>query len=113
MAAEHLTDTRTGKNIGHHLVPFFRQSIYSRLAGYPDIIDADQLARDPAMRTVVSRKAVSKRAAPKSSVNGGVKMYQLRRSENVPPAAAIFPYHLHSRIASEGLKRNALRFRAV
>lgn len=27
MAAEYLTDTRTGKNICHHLVPFFRQSI--------------------------------------------------------------------------------------
>jgi hypothetical protein len=68
MAAEYLTDTRTGKNICHHLVPFFRQSIYSRLAGYADIIDANQLACDPAMRTVVGRKAVSKNAAPKSSM---------------------------------------------
>jgi hypothetical protein len=68
MAAGYLTDTRTGKNIGHHLVPFFRQSIYSRLAGYSDTIDANQLSRDPAMRTVVSRKAVSKKAAPKSSM---------------------------------------------
>ncbi|MCX6345170.1 MAG: IS1380 family transposase, partial [Armatimonadetes bacterium] len=68
MAAEYLTDTRTGKNIGHHLVPFFRQSIYSRLAGYPDINDADQLAREPAMRTVEGRNAVSKKAVPKSSM---------------------------------------------
>jgi len=41
-------------------------------------------------------------------VNGGVKMYQFRRPENVPPAATIFPYHLHSGIVSEGPKRNAL-----
>ena len=40
-------------------------------------------------------------------------MHQLRRSENVPPAAAIPPYHLHSRIVTDGLKRNALCIRQV
>ena len=40
-------------------------------------------------------------------------MYQLRRSENVPPSATIFLDHLHSCIAIWGLKRNALRFRDV
>ena len=30
MAAGHLTDTRTGKNIQHHLIPLLRQSVYSR-----------------------------------------------------------------------------------
>ena len=68
MAAEYLTDTRTGKNIGHHLVPCLRQSIYSRLAGYPDTNDADRLARDPAMRAVVSRRAASKNAAARSAM---------------------------------------------
>ena len=68
MAAEYLTETRTGKNIGHHLVPCLRQSIYSRLAGYPDTNDADRVARDPAMRTVVSRRAVSKSAAARSAM---------------------------------------------
>ena len=63
MAAGYLTDTRTGKNIRHHLVPCLRQSVYSRLAGYPDTNDADRLARDPAMRAVVSRRASSKKAA--------------------------------------------------
>jgi hypothetical protein len=33
MADGYLTDTRTGRNIRHRLVPFLRQAIYSRLAG--------------------------------------------------------------------------------
>jgi len=66
MAGGYLTDTRTGKNIRHHLVPCLRQSIYSRLAGYPDTNDADRLARDPAMRAVVSRRASSKKAAART-----------------------------------------------
>lgn len=53
-AARYLADTRTGRNIQHHLVPLLRQSVYSRVAGYPDMNDADRLARDPAMRTVVT-----------------------------------------------------------
>ena len=68
MAAGYLTDTRKGKNIRHHLVPFLRQSIYSRLAGYPDTNDADRLARDPTMRAVVSRRATSKNAAARSAM---------------------------------------------
>lgn len=68
MASSYLADTRTGRNIRHHLVPLLRQSIYSRLAGYPDTNDADRLARDPAMRAVVSRCASSKKAAARSAM---------------------------------------------
>jgi hypothetical protein len=36
---------------GHHLLPdLFRQSIYSRLAGYEDTNDAERLAEDPTFR---------------------------------------------------------------
>jgi mRNA-degrading endonuclease RelE of RelBE toxin-antitoxin system len=36
-----------------------------------------------------------------AAVNGGVKMYQLRRSENVPPVATISLHHLRSGFVSE------------
>jgi len=68
MAAGCLTDIRTGRNIRHHLVPLLRQSVYSRLAGYPDTNDADRLSRDPAMRAIVSRRASSKKAAARSAM---------------------------------------------
>ena len=49
----YLQESRTGRNIRHHLVPLLRQSIYSRLAGYDDTNDAVRLSQDPAMRVVV------------------------------------------------------------
>ena len=47
MAGQFLTEQRTGCNVQHQLVPLVRQSVYSRLAGYPDTNDSDRLARDP------------------------------------------------------------------
>ena len=41
IAADYLQESRTGRNIRHHLVPLLRQSIYSRLAGYDDTNDAE------------------------------------------------------------------------
>ena len=46
-----------GQNRQHRLVPLVRQSIYSRLAGYEDVNDAERLAVDRAMRSVVGRLA--------------------------------------------------------
>ena len=43
----HLTDPRTGHNRQFPLPDLFRQSIYSRLAGYEDTNDAERLAEDP------------------------------------------------------------------
>jgi len=57
MGAEMLTDSRLGQNKQHGLVPLLRQSIYSRLAGYEDVNDAERLAVDPAMRHVVGGRA--------------------------------------------------------
>lgn len=68
MASRYLTDTRTGKNLQHHLVPLLRQSVYSRLAGYPDTNDHDRLAHDPALRVVVSRRASNGKAAARSAM---------------------------------------------
>jgi hypothetical protein len=53
MADDHFQESRTGRNIQHHLVTLLRQSIYSRLAGYDDTNAADRLAQDPAMGVVV------------------------------------------------------------
>ena len=50
-AADELQDTRTGQNTHTGLAALLRQSIYSRLAGYEDVNDAERLCVDPAMRT--------------------------------------------------------------
>lgn len=51
--ADSLQDSRLGQNKQHHLVPLLRQSIYSRLARYEDVNDAERLCVDPAMRHLV------------------------------------------------------------
>lgn len=53
IVADYLQESRSGRNIRHHLVPLLRQSIYGRLAGYDDTNDAERLSQDPAMRVVV------------------------------------------------------------
>ena len=52
----HLTDPRTGRNRQFSLPDLFRQSVYSRLAGYEDTNDAERLAEDPAFRMLASRE---------------------------------------------------------
>ena len=49
IAEDYLQESRTGRNILHHLVPLLRQSIYSGLAGYDDTNDAVRLSQDPAI----------------------------------------------------------------
>ena len=68
--AESLHDARLGSNQQHRLVPLLRQSIYSRLAGYEDVNDAERLSVDPAMRHVVGGRATlaGKHAASTSEV---------------------------------------------
>src|SRR6267142_7281826 len=52
----YLTDPRTGHNWQFPLPDLFRQSIYSRLAGYEDTNDAERLAEDPTFRMLASRE---------------------------------------------------------
>jgi hypothetical protein len=52
----HLIDPRTGHNRQFPLPDLFRQSIYSRLAGYEDTNDAERLAEDPTFRMLASRE---------------------------------------------------------
>jgi len=67
-AASGLQDTRTGQNTQHTLTALLRQSIYSRLAGYEDVNDADRLCLDPAMRIVVDGRAKNQTAASASEM---------------------------------------------
>ena len=70
MADDLLGDSRLGSNKQHRLLPLLRQSIYSRLAGYEDVNDAERLSVDPAMRHVVGGRAAltNKHAASASEV---------------------------------------------
>jgi hypothetical protein len=70
LGAEVLTDSRLGSNKQHGLSPLLRQSIYSRLAGYEDVKDAERLCVDPTLRHVVGGRASQpeKQAASTSEV---------------------------------------------
>jgi len=65
--AAELFDFRTGINIPHAMTVLFRQSIYSGLAGYEDVNDAERLRVDPVMRHVGGH-AVDQDAASTSQV---------------------------------------------
>ena len=59
----HLTDSRRGKNTQLPLADLLRQSVYSRLAGYEDVNDAERLSQDPAFRLIGSQKIWERGAA--------------------------------------------------
>jgi hypothetical protein len=52
---QHLRDSR-GKNARFCFADLLRQSIYSRLAGYEDLNDAERLSQDPTFRLISSEK---------------------------------------------------------
>jgi Transposase DDE domain group 1 len=58
----HLTDRRA-KNTQLPLTDLVRQSVYSRLAGYEDVNDAERLSQDPAFRLIGSEKVLERGAA--------------------------------------------------
>jgi hypothetical protein len=68
LAEEFLSDTRYGRNIQHELPELLRQSVYSRLAGYEDVNDAEKLRNDPALRTVLSERALEKGGSAEKTV---------------------------------------------
>jgi hypothetical protein len=81
-AATGVHDTRTGQNTQHALAALLRQSIYSRLAGYEDVNDAERLCVDPAMRTVVGGRAKDTTAASTSEM-ARFEMETLSTKENL------------------------------
>jgi hypothetical protein len=60
LAAGPISDPRTERNGRRRLAGLLRQSIFSRLAGYEDVNDADRLRRDPVMRQLVGGSAVKR-----------------------------------------------------
>jgi hypothetical protein len=88
MAANLIVDPRTGQNGRHRLVGLLRQSIFSRLARYEDVNDADRLCRDPVMRQLVGGRAV-KRGAASASAMGRFETEMLTRPENLAALAEL------------------------
>ena len=62
LIARHLTDSRA-KNTQLPLADLLRQSIYSRMAGYEDVNDAERLAQDPTFRLIGSENIWERGAA--------------------------------------------------
>jgi hypothetical protein len=63
LISNNLTDARRGKNTQLPLPDMLRQSIYSRLAGYEDLNDAERLSQDPTFRLIGSEKIRDRGAA--------------------------------------------------
>jgi len=62
LTEQHLTDPR-GRNTQLPLADLLRQSLYSRLAGYEDVNDAERLSHDPTFRLIGSEKIWERGAA--------------------------------------------------
>ena len=63
LIARHLTDSRRGKNTQLPLAGLLRQSVYSRIAGYEGVDDAERLSQDPTFRLIGSEKIWERGAA--------------------------------------------------
>jgi hypothetical protein len=66
---ENIMDGRRGKNKPLPLPDLLRQSIYSCLAGYEDVNDAERLSQDPTFRLIGSEKIWERGAAVRTSRN--------------------------------------------
>src|ERR1035437_642310 len=66
---EHLSDSRQGLNKQFTLADLLRQSVYSRLAGYEDLNDAERLAADPTFRLISSQRIWDRGAALTSTLH--------------------------------------------
>ena len=60
---EHLSDSRQGTNKQFTFADLLRQSVYSRLAGYEDLNDAERVSADPTFRLIGSKKLWDRGAA--------------------------------------------------
>ena len=83
----HLADAR-GKNTQLPLADLLRQSVYSRLAGYEDVNDAERLSQDPAFRLIGSKK-VRERGAALTSRLQSFETEVLTQEENLAGLAAL------------------------
>jgi hypothetical protein len=63
LIAQHVTDSRRGKNTQLPVADLLRQSVYSRTAGYEDVNDAERLSQVPTFRLIGSEKIWERGAA--------------------------------------------------
>jgi hypothetical protein len=63
LITDNIMEDRRGKNTQLPLPDLLRQSIYSRLAGYEDVNDAERLSQDPTFRLIGSEKIWDRGAA--------------------------------------------------
>jgi len=84
----HLTDSRRGKNTQLPIADLLRQSVYSRLAGYEDVNDAQRLSQDPTCRLIGSEKIWERGAALTSRLQS-FETELLTQGENLAGLAAI------------------------
>ena len=87
---QHLTDSRRGKNTQFPFADLLRQSVYSRLAGYEDLNDAQRLSQDPTFRLIGSEKIWDRGAALTSRLQT-FETEMLAEEENFAGLAATQP----------------------
>jgi hypothetical protein len=83
----HLADSR-GTRRPLPLADLLRQSVYSRLAGYEDVNDAERLSQDPTFRLIGSEKIWERGAALTSRLHS-FETEVLTQDENLAGLAAI------------------------
>ena len=88
LIAQHLTDPRRGKNTQLPLADLLRQSVYSRLAGYEDVNDAERVSQDPTFRLIGSEK-IRERGAALTSRLQSFETELLTQDENFTGLAQI------------------------
>jgi len=88
LIARYLTDSRRGKNTQLPLADLLRQSVYSRIAGYEDVNDAERLSQDPTFRLIGSEKIWERGAALTSRLQS-FETEVLAQEENFAGLAAI------------------------
>ncbi|HVC89902.1 MAG TPA: IS1380 family transposase [Acidobacteriaceae bacterium] len=85
---QHLTDPRRGKNTQFPFADLLRQSVYSRMAGYEDVNDAERLSQDPTFRLIGSEKIWERGAALTSRLQS-FETDLLTQEENLTGLATI------------------------
>src|SRR5918992_2680619 len=84
----HLTDRRRGRHTPIPLADWLRQSVYSRLAGYEDVNDAERVSADPTFRLIGSENIWERGAALTSRLHA-FETEVLAEAENLAGLAAI------------------------
>src|ERR1700683_4664763 len=88
LIAQHLTDSRQGRNTQLPLADLLRQSVYSRIAGYEDVNDAERPSQDPTFRLIGSEKIWERGAALTSRLQS-FETEVLTQEENLAGLAAL------------------------